>query len=158
MDGNKFSNKSNRDLYVRQYIRIHQNDSILFFVGLLAFFYFFLSLLIENVNDSQCEIQKCVRKSHIKLGFPGGSDSKASACNSGDSGLIPGLGRSLGEGNSYPLQYSCLSNIPWTEEPGRLQSVGSQRVGHDRVIDLHLNTHTVSDLQLNSNTSKKYNR
>ena len=126
MDGNKFSNKSNRDLYVRQYIRIHQNDSILFFVGLLAFFYFFLSLLIENVNDSRCEIQKCVRKSHIKLGFPGGSDSKASACNSGDSGLIPGLGRSLGEGSSYPLQYSCLSNIPWREEPGRLQSVGSQ--------------------------------
>ena len=42
--------------------------------------------------------------------FPGGSDSKESACNAGDLGLIPGLGRSLGEGNSYPLQYSCLEN------------------------------------------------
>ena len=42
--------------------------------------------------------------------FPGGSDSKASACNMGDPGLIPGLGRSPGEGNGNPLQYSCLEN------------------------------------------------
>ena len=42
------------------------------------------------------------------LGFPGGSDSKASACNAGDLGSIPGLGRSPGEGNGNPLQYSCL--------------------------------------------------
>ena len=63
-------------------------------------------------------------------GFPGGSDGKASACSAGDLGLIPGSGRSPGEGNGNPLQYSCLE-IPWTEEPGRLQSMGSQRVGHD---------------------------
>ena len=43
-------------------------------------------------------------------GFPGGSDGKASACNMGDPGLIPGLGRSPGEGNGNPLQYSCLEN------------------------------------------------
>ena len=42
--------------------------------------------------------------------FPGGSDGKESACKAGDPCLIPGLGRSLGEGNSYPLQYSCLEN------------------------------------------------
>ena len=42
--------------------------------------------------------------------FPGGSDSKASAYNMGDLGLIPGLGRSPGEGNGNPLQYSCLEN------------------------------------------------
>ena len=42
------------------------------------------------------------------LGFPGGLDSKASACNAGDLGLIPGLGRYPGEGNSYPLQYPGL--------------------------------------------------
>ena len=42
--------------------------------------------------------------------FPGGSDSKESACNAGDPGSIPGLGRSLGEGNGNPLQYSCLEN------------------------------------------------
>ena len=44
-------------------------------------------------------------------GFPGGSDSKKkSTCNAGDSGSIPGSGRSPGEGNDYPLQYSCLEN------------------------------------------------
>ena len=42
--------------------------------------------------------------------FPGGSDSKDSACNAGHASLIPGLGRSPGEGNGYPLQYSCLEN------------------------------------------------
>ena len=44
------------------------------------------------------------------LGFPGGSDGKESACNAGDLGLISGLGRSPGEGNGNPLQYSCLEN------------------------------------------------
>ena len=43
-------------------------------------------------------------------GFPGGSDSKVSAYNAGDPGSIPGLGRSPGEGNGNPLQYSCLEN------------------------------------------------
>ena len=42
--------------------------------------------------------------------FPGGSDSKASACNAGDLGLIPGFGRYPEEGNGNPLQYSCLKN------------------------------------------------
>ena len=44
------------------------------------------------------------------LGFPSGSVGKESACNVGDLGLIPWLGRSLGERNSYPLQYSSLEN------------------------------------------------
>ena len=43
-------------------------------------------------------------------GFPGGSDGKEYAWNAGDSGLIPGLGRSPEEENGYPLQYSCLEN------------------------------------------------
>jgi len=43
-------------------------------------------------------------------GFSGGSDSRESACNAGDLGLIPKLGRSPGEGNGNPLQYSCLEN------------------------------------------------
>ena len=51
--------------------------------------------------------------------------------NVGHTGLTPELGRSPGEGNSNLLQYSCLDN-PRTEKPGGLQSVGSQRVGHDR--------------------------
>ena len=44
------------------------------------------------------------------MGFPGGSAGKESACNARDLGSIPGLGRSPGEGNGYPLQYSCLEN------------------------------------------------
>ena len=44
------------------------------------------------------------------MGFPGGSDDKESECNSGDLGSILGSGRSPGEGNGYPLQYSCLEN------------------------------------------------
>ena len=64
------------------------------------------------------------------MGFPSGSDSKESASNAGDLGLIPGLGRSPGgEDGNYS---SILAwRIPWAEEPGRLQSMGSQRVGHD---------------------------
>ena len=44
------------------------------------------------------------------MGFPGGSDGIASACNAGDPGSIPGLGRAPGEGNGNPLQYFCLEN------------------------------------------------
>ena len=44
-------------------------------------------------------------------GFPGGSDGKESAHNAGDSGVIPELGKSPGEGNGNPLQYSCLENF-----------------------------------------------
>ena len=44
------------------------------------------------------------------MGFPGGSDHKESACNVGDPGSILGSGRSTGEGNGNPLQYSCLEN------------------------------------------------
>ena len=48
---------------------------------------------------------------HVEsYGCPGGSDSVESACNAGDRGSIPGLGRSPGEGNGNPLQYSCLEN------------------------------------------------
>jgi len=46
----------------------------------------------------------------VMMGFPGGSVGKESACNEGDLDLIPVSGRSLGEGNGYPLQYSCLGN------------------------------------------------
>ena len=44
------------------------------------------------------------------MGFPSGSEVKASAWNAGDPGSIPGSGRSPGEGNGNPLQYSCLEN------------------------------------------------
>ena len=45
------------------------------------------------------------------MGFPGSSAGKESACYAGDSGLIPGSGRSAGEGIGYPLQYSCASLV-----------------------------------------------
>ena len=53
-------------------------------------------------------VNRCIY--YGKQGFPGGSDSKVSACNAGDPGSIPGSGRSPGEGNGNPLQYSCLEN------------------------------------------------
>ena len=64
-----------------------------------------------------------------KAGFPGGSDGKESSCSVGDPGLIPGLGRSLEKG--IVTRSSILAwRIPWTEEPGGLQSMGLHRVGH----------------------------
>ena len=61
-------------------------------------------------------------------GFPGGSVVKNLPANTGDLSLVLGLERSPGEGNGDPLQYSW--KIPWTEEPGGLQSIGSRRVRH----------------------------
>ena len=57
--------------------------------------------------------------------FSCGSAGKESTCNVGDLGLIPGLGRSPGEGKGYPLQYSGLENSM------DCKSMGSQRVGHN---------------------------
>ena len=53
---------------------------------------------------------RLVLSSFCQPGFPGGSAGEESACDAGDLGAIPGLGRSPGEGNSYPLQYSSLEN------------------------------------------------
>ena len=60
------------------------------------------------------------------MGFPGDSVVKNPPASAGDTGLIPGLGRSPGGGHDNPLQYSCL-RIPWTEQPGGLLSMGSQK-------------------------------
>ena len=56
------------------------------------------------------EMSSIYIKLSLLLGFPGGLEVKASASNTGDLGSIPGLGRSPGEGNGNPLQYSCLEN------------------------------------------------
>ena len=67
------------------------------------------------------------------IGFPGGAMVMNLPANAGiaqDAGSIPGLGRSPGRGHGNLLQYSCLENS-MTEEPGRLQSMGSQRVRYD---------------------------
>ena len=137
-------------------------------------------------ETQETQIQSLGLEDHRELetAISGGSEVKASACNTGDRGSILGSGRSLGEGNGNPLQYSCLENpmeggtwwtvflpgqshawrslvgysysprsrkesdtterlhfslptilawkIPWTEEPGGIQSMGSQRVRRDR--------------------------
>ena len=76
-----------------------------------------------------------LRCSYVQIeAFPGGSVAKKKkknpSANAGDLGSIPKSGRSPGEVNGNPLRYSCLGN-GMTEEPGGLQSVKLQRVGHD---------------------------
>ena len=71
--------------------------------------------------------------------FPDGTVVKIPHTNAEDMGSIPGSGRSSGGGNGNPLQYSCLEN-PMTEEPGGLQSMGSQRVRYDWEMGTHSNT------------------
>ena len=65
------------------------------------------------------------------MGFPGRSVVKASACNAGDPGSIPGLGRFPWRRKWQPTPVIFAWRIPWTEEPGGLQSTGLQRVGHN---------------------------
>ena len=79
-----------------------------------------LNVMNQTVED---------RKKHLYMIMnmvPDGGDGKESTCNAGDSGSIPGLGGSPGEGNGNPLQYSIAWRMPCTEEPGGLQSMGLQ--------------------------------
>ena len=67
---------------------------------------------------------------NFTLGFPGGSEVKVSACNAGD--RVQSLGREDSLEKEMATHSSILAwRIPWTQEPGGLQSMGSQRVGHD---------------------------
>ena len=99
------------------------------------------------------------RPYYMKMGFLSSSASKESACNAGDPSSIPSPEISPGKGTGYTLQYPWASLLaqtvgkipwrrkwqptplflpgysPWTEEPGGLQSMGSQRVGHDWVMN-----------------------
>ena len=72
-----------------------------------------LIILIAKISQapltSQFQIRE-LRHSETNQGFPGGSDSKESGYKVGDLGSVPGSGRYPGEGNGYPLQYSCLEN------------------------------------------------
>ena len=74
--------------------------------------------------------RKCFYLTKNSQGFSGGSDGKASACNEGDLSSILGLGRSLEK--EMATHSSTLDwKIPWTEEPGEIQSMGLQRARHD---------------------------
>ena len=80
---------------------------------------------------------------HLFKGFCSGSDGKESACNVGDLGLIPGLGRSPGEGNSYPFQYSGLEN---SMDRGAWQAiVHGVTKSQTRLSDIHF-THLFKDI------------
>ena len=83
-----------------------------------------------RIIDSSSIYGPCIRLRlwHI---LAHGSDGKASAYNEGDSGLIPGPEKAMA-----PHSSTLAWKIPWTEEPGRLQSMGSLRVGHDWVTSL----------------------
>ena len=88
---------------------------------------------LGSVSYKRCPISLIAStQNHWGTSFQNGGelrpDGKEFACNAGDPGSISG------EGNGNPLQYSCLK-IPWTEEPVRLHSMGSQRVGHDWVTN-----------------------
>ena len=78
---------------------------------------------------------------------PGGADGKESACNAGDQGSYPWLGKNPLKRVWQPVPVFLLGESPWIEEPGRLQSMGSQRVRHDWATKLitawaHTHTHT----------------
>ena len=67
----------------------------------------------------------------MSLGLLWWLSGKESACNAGNMGLIPGLGRYPGGSHGNPLQCFLAWRTPWKEESGRLQPMESQRVGHD---------------------------
>ena len=76
-------------------------------------------------------VKRANHKTSYYKGFPGGSNGKAFACNAGNLSLIPGSGRSPGEGNGNPLQYSCLGN---PVDRGAWQAIvlgNLKRVRHD---------------------------
>ena len=76
--------------------------------------------------------------------LPGGLDGNESACNAGELGSIPGLGRSPGEGDGYPLQYSCLEN-----SPGQKSLVGYSPLGPNILIKE--NSSLLINFSINSN-------
>ena len=87
----------------------------------------------SNINQTEKK-QYCMIS--LIWGFPGGSDGKESTCNAGDLASIPGLGRSPGEGNGSPLQYSGLENS-MDREAWQATSMGWQRVRQDWVTFTH---------------------
>ena len=104
-------------------------QKIFFYVILRSIPFWQLSTLVLN-----CLLHSFIaKKNNVVFCFPDGSDGKESACNAEDLGLkIPTLGRKDPLEKEMATHSSILLwEIPWTEEPSRLQSMGSQRVRHD---------------------------
>ena len=79
----------------------------------------------------------------LKEGFPDSSDGKESTCNAGDSGLIPGLGRSVGEGIGYPLQYSWAFLVAQlVKNPSAMQETWVQSLGWEEPLEKGKATHS----------------
>ena len=93
----------------------------------------------------------CVCVIFIYMGFSGSSGVKNPHDNAGDSSSIPRLGRSPREGHGNPLQYLAW-RTPWIEEPGGLQSIGSQRVRHNWAT----NTFSLTNRWHSKNSLEKY--
>ena len=95
--------------------------------------YIFYLFILHIVFALHTHSQEILKQFIVWERLPWWLSNKESTCDAGateNAGLIPGSGRSPGGGHGNPLQYSCLGN-PCTEEPGGLQSMGLQRVGHD---------------------------
>ena len=111
-----------------------------------------LSHCIKQITEKICQAQRKYKRrllsgvdlvhkywwSYPTRGSPGSSKSKKSSCSAGDSSLIPGPGRSPGEGNGNPLQYSCLENPKDRGAKWAIQSMGLQRVRHDWATNTYL--------------------
>ena len=107
------------------------NENLLYNTGTL-------SLLCGDLNGGG----NAEKRGHISWGFPGGSDGKEPAGNAGGPGLVPELGRPLEKGMTTHSR-TLVWRIPWTEVPGGLQSLGSQRVGVTHVCVLVTQSYNV---------------
>ena len=87
-------------------------------------------LMIKLVQDRIGTGEKMNRITSVWWDFPGGTNNRLTMQETQETAFISETGRSPGGGNGNPLSVLAWK-IPWTEEPGRLQSTGSQRVGHD---------------------------
>ena len=87
----------------------------------------YIQVISEKENHTKYIMISVIKRERSRVGLPRWHSGRESDCSAGDNtrdlGLIHRSGRSPGEGNGYPLQYSCLGN-PWTEEPDRLWSMG----------------------------------
>ena len=124
----KFGDKNTSECLFKYVDPCQMLSSLLSRTGLLGGI---MSLSYTLLFSHTFKNEKGRKDIYIYLCFPGGSDGKEYACNVGIMSLIPGSGRSLEERAWQPSPVFSPGESPWTEEPGWLQSMGSQRVGHD---------------------------
>ena len=109
---------------------------------------------MKEVRQGKSLVRTRITDFKSTLGFPGGSIIKNLATSAGDIGPIPGRRKSPGEGNSIPIQHSCLGN-PIDRGAWCIQSMGSQRVRHDSRTTT--NNYNYKQLQIYSGGNDKQN-